>query len=60
MGFGELNKTSIGHKYVLEIWPEKSQSTIHNHGLAYGVVMMLHGNVDIAIYDNVENKEKIA
>ncbi len=60
LGFGELNKTSIGHKYVLEIWPEHSESTIHNHGLAYGVVMMLHGNVDITIYDDVQNKNPIA
>ncbi len=51
LGFGDLNKNSIGHRYVLELWPQNLPSVIHNHGLAYGVVMMLHGEVNIKIYD---------
>lgn len=45
LGFGALNTNSIGHRYVLEIWPQNNPSMIHNHGEADGVVRMLTGEV---------------
>jgi hypothetical protein len=34
---------SPGHPFVLEIWPKKSHSPIHNHGDTVAVIKMLHG-----------------
>ena len=42
---------SPGIPYVLEIWPPKSRSPIHNHGNAYAVIKVLHGDVNIGIYN---------
>jgi hypothetical protein len=58
LGFGDLNKNSIGHRYVLELWPKDLSSAVHNHGLSYGVVMMLHGEVNITLYDKVDDSRK--
>ncbi len=30
---------------MLEIWPAGHSSPIHNHGNAYGIVRMLHGDI---------------
>lgn len=34
-----------GIPFVLEIWPAGHNSPIHNHGNAYGIVRMLHGDI---------------
>ena len=47
LGFGDLNKSGIGHKFVLEIWPPKHGSVIHNHGKSFGIVQMLYGEVHV-------------
>ena len=38
LGFGDLNESGIGPKFVLEIWPPNHGSVIHNHGGSYGIV----------------------
>ena len=30
---------------MLEIWPAGHNSPIHNHGNAYGIVRVLHGDI---------------
>lgn len=34
-----------GIPFVLEIWPAGHNSPIHNHGNAYGIVRVLHGDI---------------
>ena len=43
--------SSPGIPYVLEIWPPKSKSPIHNHGNSYAVIKVLHGEIKIHIYN---------
>ena len=43
--------TSPGIPYVLEIWPESCGSPIHNHGNTYAVIHVLHGGLDISIFN---------
>ncbi len=42
---------SPGIPYVLEIWPKKCRSPIHNHGNAYAVIKVLHGGLTIHVYN---------
>ena len=48
---GEDRGASPGVPYVLEIWPKDSKSPIHNHGNAYGVIKILHGEINITVYN---------
>ena len=43
--------TSPGIPYVLEIWPKSCGSPIHNHGNTYAVIHVLHGGLDISIFN---------
>ena len=46
----EIGK-SPGHPYVLEIWPSGHSSPIHNHGNASAVIKVLHGTVNVNIFN---------
>ena len=46
-------RTGPGNPFVLEIWPSGSQSAIHNHGGACGVIKMLFGEMKISIYNKI-------
>ena len=49
--------SSPGIPYVLEIWPPKSQSPIHNHGSAYAVIKVLHGSIKVINYNKTWKDE---
>ena len=49
---------SPGIPYVLEIWPKKHGSPIHNHGNAYAVIKVLHGGLTIHVYNKHTDSEK--
>ncbi|CAD8095515.1 unnamed protein product [Paramecium primaurelia] len=55
LGLGHYNKYSAGHQYVLEIWPFKHYSTIHDHAGQYGIVKVLQGVIDVKIYAILSN-----
>ena len=54
LGFGQLNFLSIGHRYVLEIWPPGNKSPLHNHGDSSGIVSMIHGAVNMKFFEQVD------
>ena len=59
LGFGGLNERSVGHRYVIEIWPGDQASKVHNHGNADGVIIMMHGEVEIDLYEDVSKQDPI-
>ena len=59
LGFGSLNKGSIGHKFVIEIWPPGHQSVLHNHGGSDGIKLMLNGEIIVREYESLTNTSKI-
>ena len=42
---------SAGIPYVLEIWPSKCGSPIHNHGNCFAVINVIHGAIDIEVFN---------
>ena len=54
---GPNRGSSPGVPYVLEIWPANSKSPIHNHGNAYAVIKVLHGEIKVTIYNKTWNSE---
>lgn len=48
---GESRGESPGIPYVLEIWPSKHGSPIHNHGNAFAVIKVLFGGLTIRVYN---------
>ncbi|XP_069136227.1 uncharacterized protein [Argopecten irradians] len=42
---------SPGIPYVLEIWPAKHYSPIHNHGNANAVIKVLFGQINVSLYN---------
>ena len=48
---GKNRGSSSGIPYVLEIWPSKHGSPIHNHGNAYAVIKVLYGGLTINLYN---------
>ncbi|KAK9831309.1 hypothetical protein WJX81_000976 [Elliptochloris bilobata] len=48
---GVAQGRSPGIPFVLEIWPAGHNSPIHNHGNAYGIVRVLHGDITARIYN---------
>lgn len=57
---GSDRGSSPGIPYVLEIWPAKSESPIHNHGNAFAVIKVLYGAVKVTVYNKTwpgEDKE---
>ena len=55
---GRERGSSPGVPYVLEIWPPNSESGIHNHGNAYGVIKIIHGEIKVTIYNKTWNSER--
>lgn len=56
---GEKDGTAPGHSCVLEIWPPKHCSAIHNHASAHGIIKVLYGEVLVHIYPELsENIHK--
>ena len=54
---GPKRCSSPGVPYVLEIWPANSESPIHNHGNAYGVIKVTHRETKVTIYNKTWNPE---
>ena len=48
---------SPGIPFVLEIWPARSESPIHNHGNAYAIIKVLHGAIKVTVYNKTWNAE---
>lgn len=44
--------------FVLEIWPSKHRSPIHDHGEAYAIIKVLHGKIN-ASYFSTLGEERI-
>ena len=44
---------------VLELWPAGHRSPKHQHGGCAGSVRVLHGTLDVTLYDNIGSKEPI-
>ncbi|CAD8113633.1 unnamed protein product [Paramecium sonneborni] len=59
LGLGHFNKDSAGHQFVLEIWPFKHYSTIHDHAGQYGLVKILQGVIDVNIYAILSNAKHL-
>lgn len=55
---GCYHGSSPGIPYVLEIWPAKSQSPIHNHGNSYAVIKVLHGAIKVSNYNKTWKDEE--
>lgn len=47
---------SPGSPYVLEIWPGKHYSPIHDHGEACAVIKVLHGDIWVELYPELSPK----
>ncbi|KAF9114751.1 hypothetical protein BGX30_006494 [Mortierella sp. GBA39] len=47
---------SPGSPYVLEIWPGKHYSPIHDHGEACAVIKVLHGDIWVELYSELNPK----
>ncbi|KAF7969452.1 hypothetical protein HWV62_22333 [Athelia sp. TMB] len=50
---------SPGVPYVMEIWPSKHKSPIHDHGRAYAVIKVLHGEISASYYTKLDKKSGI-
>ena len=48
---GHSYGNSPGIPYVLEIWPSKHRSPIHNHGNAHAVIKVLFGSIRVQIFN---------
>jgi len=55
---GSDRGSSPGIPYVLEIWPAKSESPIHNHGNAFAVIKVLYGAVKVTVYNKTWDDEE--
>lgn len=44
-----------GIPYVLEIWPGGNGSPIHNHSNACAVIKVLHGSINVHVYNKLQN-----
>ena len=47
---GENNGDSPGIPYVMEIWPPKHFSPIHNHAGAEAIIKVLHGQINVSLF----------
>lgn len=56
MGVNQGN--SPGVPFVLEIWPQKHFSPIHNHGNANAIIRVLHGEITVNLYSMLSNKHQ--
>ncbi|KAF9783046.1 hypothetical protein IL306_010588 [Fusarium sp. DS 682] len=51
---GDNLANSPGIPYVMEIWPPKHKSPIHQHGEASAVIRVLYGKIQVSWFDKVE------
>ncbi|RBQ72284.1 hypothetical protein FVER14953_07598 [Fusarium verticillioides] len=51
---GDNLADSPGIPYVMEIWPPKHKSPIHQHGEASAVIRVLSGKIQVSWFDKVE------
>lgn len=54
---GSDRGSSPGIPYVLEIWPARSESPIHNHGNSFAVIKVLYGAVKVTVYNKTWDHE---
>jgi uncharacterized cupin superfamily protein len=47
---GQNNGESPGIPYVMEIWPPKHYSPIHNHANAEAIIRVLHGEINVSLF----------
>ena len=47
---GQNNGESPGIPYVMEIWPPKHYSPIHNHANAEAIIRVLHGEIHVSLF----------
>lgn len=45
---------SPGVPFVVEIWPSKHKSPIHDHGDAYAVIKVLHGKINASYFNKLD------
>ena len=48
-------RTGPGVSYVLELWPSKCKSPVHNHGASCAIIKVLFGQIQINIYNKGGN-----
>eukprot|EP00112_Aurelia_sp_Birch-Aquarium-sp1_P008432 Seg1928.7 transcript_id=Seg1928.7/GoldUCD/mRNA.D3Y31 product="hypothetical protein" protein_id=Seg1928.7/GoldUCD/D3Y31 len=48
-------RTGPGVAYVLELWPSKCRSPIHNHGAACAVIKVLYGQIQTKVFNKGSN-----
>eukprot|EP00112_Aurelia_sp_Birch-Aquarium-sp1_P019640 Seg490.1 transcript_id=Seg490.1/GoldUCD/mRNA.D3Y31 product="hypothetical protein" protein_id=Seg490.1/GoldUCD/D3Y31 len=48
-------RTGPGVAYVLELWPSKCKSPVHNHGASCAVIKVLFGQIQIKIFNKGSN-----
>ena len=47
---GQNNGESPGIPYVMEIWPVRHYSPIHNHSGANAIIRVLHGSINVSLF----------
>jgi len=55
---GKDSKIGPGIPFVLELWPSGMKSPIHDHGDACAVIKVLHGKINIDIYNKLIQPER--
>jgi len=48
---GVYRGNSPGIPYVLEIWPYKHYSPIHDHGNSYAIIKVIHGSINVHVHN---------
>ncbi|GLB44970.1 hypothetical protein LshimejAT787_1900480 [Lyophyllum shimeji] len=56
---GSDGGNSPGVPFVVEIWPSKHRSPIHDHGDAYAVIKVLHGEICASYYSKLDAQTMI-
>ncbi|KAF8069883.1 RmlC-like cupin domain-containing protein [Lyophyllum atratum] len=56
---GSDEGNSPGVPFVMEIWPSKHRSPIHDHGEAYAVIKVLHGEINASYFTKLDHKSGI-
>lgn len=55
---GVATGNSPGCPFVMEIWPPKHFSPIHNHADAYAIIRVLYGEVEVSLYPHLSEHYK--
>jgi uncharacterized RmlC-like cupin family protein len=59
-GMSHVHKgDSPGVPYVVEIWPAKHRSPVHDHGNAFAIIKVLHGKIRASYFDRLDNHESV-